>query len=117
VVGGLVVRHMKPIWPRLVHFADHPELWKDNNPTEPADFNGCNDHMRPFFELVDCYADRFAIELRWRNATGGAILSAHLKNPRYFEGEYFEWLLPPRLLFLNRIRCVARRRNPFTETS
>lgn len=33
---GKAVRHMQAMWPRLGHFADHPELWIDNNPTERA---------------------------------------------------------------------------------
>ncbi|MGK7297240.1 MAG: IS66 family transposase [Candidatus Wenzhouxiangella sp. M2_3B_020] len=33
---GKAIRHMRSMWPRLVHFADHPELWIDNNPTERA---------------------------------------------------------------------------------
>lgn len=33
---GKAIRHMQKMWPRLIHFADHPELWIDNNPTERA---------------------------------------------------------------------------------
>jgi transposase len=31
---GKAIKYMRAMWPRLVLFADHPELWIDNNPTE-----------------------------------------------------------------------------------
>jgi transposase len=31
---GKAIAYMKGMWPRLTLFADHPELWIDNNPTE-----------------------------------------------------------------------------------
>lgn len=31
---GQAIKYLHGMWPRLVLFADHPELWIDNNPTE-----------------------------------------------------------------------------------
>ena len=31
---GKAIRYLQGMWPRLVKYADHPELWIDNNPTE-----------------------------------------------------------------------------------
>jgi transposase len=33
---GKAVEYLRGHWPRLTHFADVPELWIDNNPTERA---------------------------------------------------------------------------------
>ena len=31
---GKAIKYLHGMWPRLILFADHPELWIDNNPTE-----------------------------------------------------------------------------------
>lgn len=31
---GKAISYLRGMWPRLTLFADHPELWIDNNPTE-----------------------------------------------------------------------------------